>query len=107
MWPSHRVPSLTRRHSPHTTDQIIEARQKKLIEDAFVSSQLVELGLLSPQHAVGKRPKTGKDKGSRGLKIRSRKGESPGEEDTVKGESKRQRFHSLVETKAGGETLAG
>ena len=38
-----------------TTDQIIDARQKKHVEDAFISSQLVELGLLNPKHAVGKR----------------------------------------------------
>lgn len=37
-----------------TTDQIIDARQKKHVEDAFISSQLVELGLLNPKHAVGK-----------------------------------------------------
>jgi len=44
-----------------TTDKIIDARQKKHVEDAFISSQLVELGLLNPKHAVGKRHKDRKD----------------------------------------------
>ena len=37
-----------------TTDHLIDARQKKHVEDAFISSQLVELGLLDPRHAIGK-----------------------------------------------------
>lgn len=38
-----------------TTDHLIDQRQKKHVEDAFISSQLVELGLLDPRHAIGKR----------------------------------------------------
>ena len=38
-----------------TTNHLIDQRQKKHVEDAFISSQLVELGLLDPRHAIGKR----------------------------------------------------
>lgn len=38
-----------------TTDHLVDQRQKKHVEDAFISSQLVELGLLDPRHAIGKR----------------------------------------------------
>lgn len=44
-----------RREVNGTTDHLIDQRQKKHVEDAFISSQLVELGLLDPRHAIGKR----------------------------------------------------
>lgn len=55
-----------------TTDHLIDARHKKHVEDAFISSQLVELGLLDPRHAIGKQASRAKT-----IEIVNGTGESP------------------------------